>query len=113
MFLRPNDLIKHFALERQASAVSDAGRTGVSFVAAGSVWGVLASATPKEIERWSQEQHPTSHTIITDDPTAGKVKIGDRLTLGSRQFHVQGRDDVAALGLATIFYVEERNDRHG
>lgn len=114
MYLRPNDLGHTFIVERRTTGLNGIGRPESGFKAVGEVRGVLASATPREIERWGQPQHPTTHTVIAADLAATRdVRIGDRLVLGSRRFHVWGADDVASLGAATIYHVEETNDSHG
>ena len=67
-------------------------------------------ATPEEIERWQQRQHPITHTITQRG--APIAKEGDRLVFGSRYFYIQGVHEPGSLGIWTIYYAQERSDTH-
>lgn len=114
MYLRPIDLGRDFLVERPESGLTEMGRVKETFRAVGTARLVFASASAREIERWAQTQHPATRSLTAADPAAAyDIRIGDRLTLGGLQLYVWGKDDVGALGVATIYYGEERSDRHG
>ena len=109
MYLRPGNLYKDFTVEKKDRTVSSRGRAKSGYSDdGGTIRGILAEAKPQEKERWRQLQHPISHTIVQ----RGKPKAvpEDRLIFGDRIFFVQGVDEPGALGLWTIYYVEERFD---
>ncbi|HJB29721.1 MAG TPA: hypothetical protein IAA06_13155 [Candidatus Blautia faecavium] len=112
MYLRPGNLWKSFAVKRLRTemvngyAVDSYADTGIY------VTGVLAEATANQSDMrkhlWDQDQHSLTHTLVA----VGKVglKKGDFLTVGERTFLVLLVDDVGALGIANLVYLEERND---
>lgn len=108
-YLRPGNLYKDFYVAEKKETV-DKGkvRTGYKTEEAILIHAVLANATPKEIERWEQIQHPITHVIV--DRGKPKAKEGALLTSGDRKFYVQGVDEPGQLGLYSIYYVEERRD---
>lgn len=109
MYLMPGNLYKDFTVEKKDRTVSSRGRAKSGYSDDGvTVRGILAEAKPQEKERWRQLQHPISHTIVQK----GKPKAApeDRLIFGDRIFFIQGVDEPGALGLWTIYYVEERFD---
>lgn len=112
MYLKPGNLYKDFTIEKKGASVTSRGRAKKEYATdpADQIKAVLAEAKPQEKERWRQLQHPISHTIVQK----GKLKAttGDRLIFGERMFFIQGIDEPGALGLWTIYYVEERFDEH-
>lgn len=76
--------------------------------------GMLSAAGPDEIDRWSQMQHPITHTITSRKREARRVKPEQVLILDSREkerrFYVQGVSDPGELGIYTIIYAQERTD---
>ncbi|MDD3229164.1 MAG: hypothetical protein PHE09_08085 [Oscillospiraceae bacterium] len=110
MYLRPGNLFKDFSIEKKGATLSTRGRAKSQYdgQTGEQLSAVLADAKPQEKDRWKQLQHPISHTI-TQKGTP-KADAEDRLVLGDRTFFIQGVDDPGALGLWTIFYVEERFD---
>lgn len=113
MYLRPGNLLKEFWVETDETKLSSRGRVGSRYHTEQAVKfsGVLAEAKPEERDRWQQIGHPVSHVITQRGKAIAKV--GNRLIHGSRCFYIQGVDDVGELGIATIYYAEERTDIHG
>jgi hypothetical protein len=110
MYLRPGNLYKDFTIEKKGTTINSRGRAQRKFNSepAEQIRAVLAEAKPQEKERWRQLQHPISHTIVQKG--APKASTEDRLVFGERIFFIQGIDEPGALGLWTIYYVEERFD---
>lgn len=110
MYLRPGNLLRDFVVEKMAIDANDMGRSMRYFLPTGKILtGVLAEASQDERFMWKQRQHPITHKIVQNGSKL-VADVGDRLTLGTRIFYVKGRDDISALGISTIFYVEERSD---
>lgn len=109
MYLRPGNLYKEFTIISGSESIGSFGRPKPLYSENhGSLIGTLAKADPSEVDRWKQLQHPITHTI--EQPGSPKAKPGDRLSLGGRVFLIQGIDDCGGLGLATLYFAEERND---
>lgn len=110
MYLRPGNLLRDFVVEKQAIDTSKIGRLERYFLPTGKVLtGVLSEASQDERFMWQQKQHPITHKIVQNG-SKFVADIGDRLSLGKRVFYIKGRDDISALGISTIFYIEERID---
>ncbi|MGI6498009.1 MAG: hypothetical protein ACOX0U_04195 [Oscillospiraceae bacterium] len=112
MYLRPGNLYKDFIVEGKGTTISTRGRAKKEYddEKAVRIRGVLAQAKPHEKQQWQQLQHPISHTIVQKGTP--KAEAEDRLIFGDRMFFIQGVDEPGALGLWTIYYVEERFDGH-
>ena len=111
MFIRPGNLNKTFFVEKKTESIDeDTARAVAKYDIDNAVMirAVLAQASTSEKERWQQLQHPITHTIVQ----YGKPKAveGDRLVHNNRTFYVQGVDEPGELGVATIYYAEERSD---
>ncbi len=106
MYLRPGNLLKHFAVERYTPAGKTGGRPSYEYQADGEIAAVLAQARPSEMERFRQDAHPITHTIVQRGRP--KARPQDRLILGERQFYIQGVDEIGDLAICTIYYAEER-----
>lgn len=109
---RPENLWKDFALERKEERTSSRGRAVDSYDVERPEFlrAILCGASPNEVMRSQQTEHPITHTIShRGKPIA---KVGDRLILGSRAFYVQSLDDPGDQGLWTLYYCEERSDTH-
>lgn len=113
MYLRPGNLFKDFSIEKKGATLSTRGRARSEYdgETGERIRGVLAEAKPVEKERWRQLQHPISHIITQKGQPQAEAE--DRLILGERMFFIQGVDEPGALGLWTIYYVEERFDGNG
>jgi len=108
MFLRPGNLLKNFILERCESGVNDMGRLQKVFKRDSEPFRcVLGSASPHEKEQYGRIDHPVSHTIVHRGRV--RAKEGDRFLYGDRAFYVQAVDGGADLGIATVYYAEERS----
>ena len=109
MYLKPGNLIKDLVVE-QKSVTTEHGRPRSVFDAEHTehIKGVLSSASPTEKERWAQLQHPITHELVQRGEP--KAKPEDRMIMGGRTFYVQGVDHIADIGVATIYYLEERSD---
>ena len=110
MYLRPGNLYKDFIIESNEQTVSKTGRPVITFTGDGSrmLRGCLAEATEEQKEKYSMSDHTVTHTIVqSGEPLAKRT---DKLLLGNRAFYIVDLDDTGALGIATIYYAEERRD---
>lgn len=112
MYLRPGNLWKCFSVKRLQTTMNH-GYPMDEYVDTGMhVKGVLAEVTTNQSDMrkhlWEQEQHSLTHTLVG----VGKagLKKGDFLIMEERGFLVLLVDDVGALGVADMVYLEERND---
>ncbi len=109
MYLRPGELFKDFKIEVVTEHLSESGRPTVRYELSDRLLrGSLADASPKEIERCGQRKHPITHTVVEYGMPVAKPD--DKLILGNRVFLIQEVDSAGDLGIATIYYVEERDD---
>lgn len=110
MYCRPGNLFKDFIIEENKGAVTSTGRAVVGFRGDGSktLKGCLAQATENDKSSHSLPDHTITHTIVQTG--APKAKRTDRLILGNRVFYIVDIDDTGTLGIATLYYAEERND---
>ena len=110
MYLRPGNLIKDFSIEPVSRKQNGRGRAETTYDTESKavLRGVLASASAEAKQRYDQTGHSVTHQIAQRG--GEKAKPGDRLVLGHSHYYVQGVDNIAAMGIATIYYVEERLD---
>lgn len=110
MYFRPGNLFKEFIIEENTETVTSTGRpvVGHSGDGARTLKGCLAQATEEEQSNHSIPEHLVTHTIVQNGPPAAKRT--DRLVLGNRTFCIVDIDDTGMLGIATIYYAEERTD---
>lgn len=108
MYLRPGNLFKEFIVESSIQTITSTGRPAVSMKISGCIKGCLAEASDKERETHSLPDHLVTHTIVQSGPP--KAKRTDKLVLDERVFYIVDIDDTGALGVATIYYAEERRD---
>ena len=103
-------MLKDFFATAPVESVDTKGRTTKSYRADEKrlIRAVLAQATPAEKARWEQIQHPITHTLVSNGTALAKQ--GELLTHNGRKFFIQGVDEPGELGLAAIYYVEERYD---
>lgn len=108
MYVRPGNLFKDFTVEHNVPTVTGTGRVANSYCGDGAeiLKGCLAEATDEERANHKQKEHIVTHTIVQAGPP--KAKRGDKLVLGERIFHIVDIDGAGALGISTIYYVEER-----
>lgn len=110
MYLRTGNLVKDFIIEPLKRGVSTTGRAKTTYDTDTRriLRGVIAAADANEIARYSQTEHPCTHQIVQRG--GEKAKPGDRLVRDHSHYYILGVDNVAAMGIATIYYVEERVD---
>lgn len=110
MYLRPGNLYKDFVIEENRQTVTNTGRAVVGHSGDGSrtLKGVLAEAKKEERETHSVPDHLVTHTIVQNGKP--KAKRTDRLIMGERVFYIVDIDDIGSLGIATLYYAEERRD---
>ena len=113
MYLRPGNLEKDFLVKREKEGISNTGMPYSGYVDTGLLArGVLADADTNINDRkkhlWDQKQHSLTHTIVCRGRPVAKK--GDLLVYGDRYFLILLADDTGDLGVATIYYAEERND---
>lgn len=110
MYLRTGNLIKDFVIEPIKRAVNTKGRAQTTYdtETRGILRGVIADADANAVARYSQAEHPCTHQIVQYG--GEKAKPGDRLVRDHSHYYILGVDNIAALGIATIYYVEERTD---
>ena len=110
-YLRPGNLLKDFFIVPSGAKVDSKGRVSKGYGDAEEkkmIHAVLAQATPQEKARWEQIQHPITHTIVANGKA--QAKATELLVHDGRKFFIQGVDEPGELGLAAIYYVEERFD---
>lgn len=113
--LRPGQGFRPFTVYRRAGEITGTGRpqTG-DYEEAGSIYGILSQASPKEQEQWKQLGTPITHTIVQRG-TRNRADGNDRLSLTedgeTRYFQVQGRPhNPGELGHFLVYHVLERRD---
>lgn len=110
MYFRPGNLVKDFVIEPVITGKTTTGRASTSYDTEthAVLRGVLSAASPEAIQRYDQAGHPITHEIVQRG--GAKAKPGDRLARDHVYYYVQGVDNIAAMSVATIYYVEERAD---
>lgn len=110
MYFRTGNMIKDFVIEPVIQAKTSTGRAATSYdtESRAILRGVIASADANAIQRYDQTGHPITHQIVQYGGI--KAKPGDRLAREHSHYYIQGVDDIAAMGIATIYYVDERMD---
>lgn len=108
MYLRSGNLFKEFIVENNTQVVTGTGRVANCHIGDGSeiLKGCLAEATNEDRKNHSQNEHIVTHTIVQSGKAIAKKT--DKLILGSRVFYIVDIDDCGSLGIATIYYAEER-----
>ena len=110
MYMRPGNLYKDFIIESSDETVTKGGRPKRNYDDSGlrMLKGVLCDASAEEKMRWAQQEHPVTHTITQQGKP--KAKPEDKLVYRDRIFLIQGIGDVSDVGIATLYYVQERKD---
>ena len=110
MYMRPGNLYKDFIIESSEETIGKGGRPQRKYDDSGLriLKGALCDATADEKMRWAQQEHPITHTITQQGKP--KCKPEDKLVYNGRTFLVQGIGDVTDVGIATLYFVEERMD---
>lgn len=118
MYLRPGQLMKVYDISRETS-VNDHGYLRNAYQRTGEqVRGILSQADTNQAERtkhlWDQNQHSLSHTMVV--ASASDIRKDDIIASTDetdKAYLVLAVDNVAAMGLSTLVYLEERNDIKG
>lgn len=112
MYLRPGNLWKKFTVKRLKTSMVNGYAVDGYVDTDICVTGVLAEATANQSDMrkhlWDQDQHSLTHTLVAVGKTG--LKKGDFLATDDRAFLVLLVDDVGAVGIASLIYLEERND---
>lgn len=112
MYLRPGNLWKDYHVLRKVTKNVN-GYKDDQWVDTGNIiHGVLAEASTADSERtkhlWDQDQHSLTHTMVLRGRS--DVLKGWALARDDKAYVVLVNDDVGALGVAGLLYLEERND---
>ena len=112
MYLRPGNLWKCYRVFRKKTRIVSGYQKEIHEGTGETVMGVLAEAQDSANDRmknmWDQRVHSLTHTMVVRQKT--DLKIGDMLTLDGKAWLVLYNDDIGALGLPGLIYLEERND---
>ncbi len=110
VYVRPGNLFKDFIIEENKQVVTSTGRVANRHAGDGTkkLKGCLAQASDEERTNHSQKDHVVTHTIV--QAGCPRAKRSDKLVLGARTFYIIDVDDADSLGIATIYYAEERRD---
>jgi hypothetical protein len=110
MYLRPGNLFKEFIIEGNEQVVTPTGRVANKYSGNGTLTlkGCLAEATEDDMKKHNHKDYTITHTIVQRG--RAKAKRADKLILGNRVFYIVDIDDCGSLGVATIYYAEERRD---
>lgn len=112
MYLRPGNLWKDYHVFRKSTKNTNGYRVDTWIDTGELITGVLAEASTADSERtkhlWDQDQHSLTHTMVVRGRS--DVLKGYMLSLGEKAYLVLVNDNVGALGMAGLLYLEERND---
>ncbi len=108
MYLRPGNLFKEFQIVKVETGILNGVPKEMPVLTGDMVFGCLEEAKPEEKVRWGEPQHPITHSIVQ----AGfpKAEPGWFLKREEAAYRIHGIDTCGNLGIATIYYVEERRD---
>lgn len=114
-FCRPGEGFKRFVVKKRVKTLT-ASRKPIygGYEDAGTIIGILATATQKEQEHWKQNGHPITHKIVQQG-VGNAAMATNYLVLSEkgkkdRFFYVQGIGNPAELNHMMRYFVEERND---
>ena len=108
VYLRPGNLFQEFQVIRVETKLIGGSPVETKTITGSLVFGCLEEATPEEKARWDQPQHPVTHSIV--QPGVPLAKPGWILQRDGRTYRVLGVDPCGDLGIATVYYAEERKD---
>lgn len=108
MYMRPGNLFKEFEILSVDNVLKNGTPVEKTVYMGKLLKGCLEAASPDDKLRWDQPQHPVTHSIVqTGSPQA---KAGWVLQRDGKTYRINGVDPCGDLGVATIYYVEERGD---
>lgn len=112
IYLRPGNLWKNFKVLKMHANNIDGYATNSYKDTGLIVDGVLAqaTATDKDLTKhlWDQKLHSLTHTLVMLESRS--LKKMDMLAYEDKAYLVLAIDNVGDLGVASIAYLEERND---
>ena len=112
MYLRPGNLWKTYRVMEKVELNQSGHLVGEYRDACREITGVLAQADSNMSDRtkhlWDQDQHSLTHTMVVRG--RAELKKEDMLTRGEKAYLVLLVDDIGALGMAGLVYLQERND---
>ena len=109
MYLRPGNLYHLFYVESTSQEITSTGRVAnVHTDYSISFKGCLADASDDDRQNHSTKDHIVTHVI--EQPGRPKAKRNDKLRMDDRFFYIVDVDDCGSLGIATLYYAEERRD---
>ena len=108
IFYKPGQELKTYEIFREKSTRDSRGRvtTSAQPELIDAVRGTIVQASQKEQERWQQQGHPISHTIVIRGRT--KAEAGDEARAYGHRYHIQGKHDPVGLGFFSTLYCMER-----
>lgn len=114
-FLRPGQGFKKFTVKKKGKTLTSSGKPiKGGYEDIGTIIGILATATQKEIEQWKQNGHPITHKIvqqgIKNAAMATNYLVLSETGKKDRYFYVQGVNNPGELNHMMRYFVEERSD---
>ena len=115
VLLRPGQGFKKFIVKKKTTTLTSSGKPISSgYKEMGTIIGILATASQKEIEQWKQNGHPITHTIVQQG-VKNSANATDYLILAEsskkdRYFYIQGAVNPGELNHIMRYFVEERKD---
>ena len=113
-FLRPGQGFKRFYVMKMSKGLTASGKPkDATLQDAGSIIGIIASASEDEKEMWKQNGHPISHKIVQygfkDAAIATNYLVLSEPDKKDRYFYVQGTGNPGELNHMMRYFVEERD----
>ena len=108
LFFKPGQELKTYEIYRKKASRDGRGRVSVAAQPEliDTVRGSISRASQSEQERWNQQGHPITHTIVIRGRT--KADAGDEVRIGEKRYHVLGKHDPMELGFFSTLYCMER-----
>ena len=112
VFHLPGQELRTFEVCREAERKSATGRIYMDAESViGTFRGILAAASPTEIERWRQLEHPVTHKIIQQGVAGFEIRPGDTIRYGDTRYIVQTEPyNPGGINHWTIYYCDKRGD---
>ena len=124
IFFRPGQQIRTFDVYRKDAVQNTKASNGREYGRVAykerrevlcTVSGTLSKASPKQIEQWSQESHPVTHTLVvrgTCDVREEDVLVRHMGDCGYQpkeyEYHVHGVKNSSDLGIFTVIFCEQK-----
>lgn len=108
MYLRPGNLFKDFEIVEVKREIVKGTPVENKKLTGKVIKGCLEDASPDDKVRWDQPQHPITHSIVQKGSPVAEP--GWILRRAGKIYRINGIDPCSDLGIATIYYVEERSD---